>query len=665
MDKDGNVKTWASGDITNDAEGDIKNTATNITNEASEKMTNKATDIVNEASNSITSNVGNTSIQQRVNDIVMGYGDKSTIQINEESVDTTSKVINNKASEVINNEAININNTASGVITSTANEIKNKADKLISNQVGNNTYVNIEDEKITESIHTDKHGNTSQSTLTQTKRDIIDGAKASSTQQTADSIDDAVTDGTNTSVQNQKADQITSQIQDKSGNVNNSVSTATGNTSAVKDGAGNANVVATNATSTTNAITDGTNTNSVVSTANGTVFHNTGANTPITENEKTGTATTTTIKGNTISTGKATMDFAEVLKDLGVRGDAVIDGKTTTGSLEVKGESQLNGNTTIGTAEKNADLKVNGNSTVTGNQTIGGTLDVAKKATFQDSVDIAKDLNVGGTATASAFKVSGTGISLDNQGLNMDNHKITNVADGEIASGSKDAVNGGQLYKVREDLNDRVDRVGANAAAMANLHPLEYDGSKWSIAGAIGNYGSETAAAIGAFFRPNEDVSFNVSTTLGTGENMVGGGVSVRLGKGGTKRVTREENEALKAQVQSLTARMDALLSVLNPNMSQDFPDVPENHWAYEAVSRLAGNGIVEGYPDGEFHGERTMTRYEMAEIIYNALSQGAQAEKDLVDEFKPELQAMAASQKAAASDAAPAAPVAEAPAAE
>lgn len=140
----------------------------------------------------------------------------------------------------------------------------------------------------------------------------------------------------------------------------------------------------------------------------------------------------------------------------------------------------------------------------------------------------------------------------------------------------------------------------------------------------------------------------NLSTAFGTGENMVGGGVSVRLGQGGNK-LSREENNALKAQVDNLTARMDALLSVLNPNMSKDFPDVPENHWAYEAVSRLAGNDIVQGYPDGEFHGERTMTRYEMAEIIYNALSRGAEAEKELVEEFKPELQAMAASEKATA----------------
>ena len=226
---------------------------------------------------------------------------------------------------------------------------------------------------------------------------------------------------------------------------------------------------------------------------------------------------------------------------------------------------------------------------------------------------------------------------------------ISNVADGSISEGSKDAVNGGQLYQVKNDLEGKVNKVGANAAAMANLHPMEFDpDSKWNIAAAMGNYGSETATAMGLFYRPNEDVMVNLSTAFGTGENMVGGGVSVRLGQGGNK-ATRKENSELKAKVDDLTARMDALLSVLNLNMSKDFPDVPENHWAYEAVSRLAGNDIIQGYPDGEFHGDRTMTRYEMAEIIYNALSRGASAEKKLVEEFKPELQALAASNKATA----------------
>ncbi|MEE0029442.1 MAG: YadA-like family protein, partial [Dialister sp.] len=357
----------------------------------------------------------------------------------------------------------------------------------------------------------------------------------------------------------------------------------------------------------------------------------------------------TTIKGNTITTGKVTMDYAEVMKDLGVHGNAKVDQ-----NLEVGGTSTLKGDVTM---ESNAtvkkDLKVEGTTTtktlkVTENAEIDGTLKVAKKATFEDSVSIAKDLSVGGDVTAKSYKV-GDKTYIDANGINANDQKITNVADGSISEGSKDAVNGGQLYGVKRDLEHQVDKVGANAAAMANLRPMEFDpSSKWNIAAAIGNYGSETAAALGAFYRPNDDVMVNLSTAFGTGENMVGGGVSVRLGKGGNK-LSREENNALKDQVNDLTARMDALLSVLNPNMSKDFPDVPENHWAYEAVSRLAGNDIVQGYPDGEFHGERTMTRYEMAEIIYNALSRGAEAEKELVEEFKPELQAMAASEKATA----------------
>ena len=374
---------------------------------------------------------------------------------------------------------------------------------------------------------------------------------------------------------------------------------------------------------------------------NGTTFTNAGSTAASSFTTVDGTPTGrarewTNIKGNEISAGKVEanyvkMDYADVMHDLGVHGSATVDNDLT-----------VKGITTTKTLK------------VTENATVGGTLDVTKKATFHDDVDITKNLSVGGNATitgdvtANSYKVGDkTYISAD--GINANNQKITNVADGSISEGSKDAVNGGQLYGVKRDLEHQVDKVGANAAAMANLRPMEFDpSSKWNIAAAIGNYGSETAAAIGAFYRPNDNVMVNLSTAFGTGENMVGGGVSVRLGKGGNK-LSREETNALKAQVADLSARMDALLSVLNPNMSKDFPDVPENHWAYEAVSRLAGNDIVQGYPDGEFHGERTMTRYEMAEIIYNALSRGAEAERKLVEEFKPELQAMAASEKSTA----------------
>ena len=561
-----------------------------------------------------------STFKQRVDAIMMESKDVSIKA--EETLTNEAKVITNKASEVINNEAININNTAKGIITSKASEIKNQADKLISNKVGENTWENMENGKITTSIKDGAKQNLTQSDAAGTTQSTVDGGKSTVTIQNADGLTDAVTDGRNTSVQNQTASQIAA---------------------AVKDGAGNENASVANATTSANTITNGTKANTVISTADGTSFINSEAAAPVTGASGAGTAVNTTIKGNTINTGKVTMDYAEVMKDLGVHGNAKVDQ-----NLEVGGTSTLKGDVTMeSNAKVKKDLTVEGTTTtktlnVTQNATVGGTLEVTGKATFQNDVDIT------GNVTASSYKV-GSNTYIDANGINANNQKITNVADGSISVGSKDAVNGGQLYGVKRDLEHQVDKVGANAAAMANLRPMEFDpSSKWNIAAAIGNYGSETAAAIGAFYRPNDNVMVNLSTAFGTGENMVGGGVSVRLGKGGNK-LSREETNALKAQVADLTARMDALLSVLNPNMSKDFPDVPENHWAYEAVSRLAGNDIVQGYPDGEFHGERTMTRYEMAEIIYNALSRGAEAERKLVEEFKPELQAMAASEKSTA----------------
>ena len=492
---------------------------------------------------------------------------------------------------------------------------------------------------------------TAEEKLTNEAKDIVTNASNSITEKVGDTN---VTEKTTTSSKSeiQNADTITS-VQQTEKMVQSYVGK--------KDGSAT-NVTTNFANASANQVTENGQTSTVLNNKDGLLIRNTANGSSFTTADGTNTGTAsewTNVKGNEISTGKieanyAKMDYADVMKDLGVRGNATINGKTTTGSLEVTGTSTLKGDVTM---ESNAivkkDLTVEGTTTtktlsVTENATVGGTLDVTGKATFKDFVSIAKDLSVGGDVTAKSYKV-GDKTYISAAGINANDQKITNVADGSISEGSKDAVNGGQLYGMKTDLEHKVDKVGANAAAMANLHPMEFDpDSKWNIAAAMGNYGSETATAIGAFYRPNEDVMVNFSTAFGTGENMVGGGVSVRLGKGSNK-LSRQESNALKAQVNDLTARMDALLSVLNPNMSKDFPDVPENHWAYEAVSRLAGNDIVQGYPDGEFHGERTMTRYEMAEIIYNALSRGAEAEKELVEEFKPELQAMAASEKATA----------------
>lgn len=438
------------------------------------------------------------------------------------------------------------------------------------------------------------------------------------------------------------------------------------------------------------SITNTVGKTTVTTTDSGTTFENTDHNTAI----KDETITKTTIAGNTLTTGQATMDYADVMKDLGVHGNATVDGDTSVGgNLSVTGTSTLTGDVTMksnATVEKDLTVKgttttdklvVNNGATVTGGTTtdtlnVTGESTFGGKATFKDIVTMEKDLSVGGNATvagsmtASSYKV-GNNTYIDSTGINVNNQKVVNVAPGRIAADSTDAVNGSQLYQTNEcvasvenrvdtvenrvsNLDSRVDKVGANAAALANLHPLEFDAdSKWNIAAAVGGYKGETATAIGAFYRPNENVMVNVSSSLGTGENMYGGGISLRIGQGGNKARRNatngltEREKAQQKQIDYLTSRLDALFSVINPNMSKNFPDVPENHWAYEAVSKLAGNGVIQGYEDGKYHGERTMTRYEMAEIIYNALSKGAKAEKKLVEEFKPELQAMAAQKKA------------------
>ena len=337
--------------------------------------------------------------------------------------------------------------------------------------------------------------------------------------------------------------------------------------------------------------------------------------------DKVGTTTVTTTDGKTKLTNDAgdhrtEMDYADVLKDLGVGGNAAV-----TGTLDVTGKTTLNETEVKGTA------------------------------TFRENVTMDKDLSVGGNATvagdvtAKSYKV-GDKTYIDENGINANNQKITNVAPGELSANSTDAVNGAQLYQTNQRfdrLETRVDKVGANAAAMANLHPLDFDeDSKLSVAASLGNYRSETAGAVGLFYRPVDNVMFNVSTSFGNGENLVGGGVTFKLDRK-PARVSKQDRADLVRHIEMLETRLDAFYSVFNPDMSKEFPDVAANHWAYEAVTKLAGNGIIQGFEDGKYHGDRTMTRYEMAEIIYNALMEGKKADAELVEEFKPELQAMAA----------------------
>ena len=256
--------------------------------------------------------------------------------------------------------------------------------------------------------------------------------------------------------------------------------------------------------------------------------------------------------------------------------------------------------------------------------------------------------------------------------------QIHNVAAGRLSATSTDAVNGSQLYSVANelqrqidntvpgqinnnitnltnrvgDVEQRVNKVGAGSAALAALHPLDFNpDDKWTVAAGYGHYHNANSAALGAFYRPNEDTMFSIGSTVGNGNPQLNAGVSIRLGKRAPESRSRvamgREIAELNARLQDIENKYNNLLQVLNPHAidpskTAEFPDVPRNHWAYQYISQLAGNGILVGYPDGTFKGDATMTRYEFATMLYRALQNGAPIDDNMrraMNEFQPELQ--------------------------
>ena len=306
----------------------------------------------------------------------------------------------------------------------------------------------------------------------------------------------------------------------------------------------------------------------------------------------------------------------------------------------------------------NEQVNVVGGITDENKLTTEDNLGVVSDGNNNLKVRMAKDLKGLNSVTTNTLTVGD--VKIDNSGINAGNKKISNVAAGDISANSTDAVNGGQLWKTNQTINniggavnelgDRMDRVGAGAAALAALHPLDFDpDDKWDVAAGYGNYKDAHAIAVGAFYRPNEDTMFSVGGSFGGGENMVNAGVSVKLGQGNhvsTSRVAlAKEVEDLKAIVKAQSAEIKAMRGAMQSGTSVmkdvNFPDVPKDHWAYSYVKSLADRGLLEGYPDGEFKGERTMTRYEFAAIIYRALQNGAPIDSDMakaIGEFDPEI---------------------------
>ncbi|MDY4919543.1 MAG: YadA-like family protein, partial [Phascolarctobacterium sp.] len=267
--------------------------------------------------------------------------------------------------------------------------------------------------------------------------------------------------------------------------------------------------------------------------------------------------------------------------------------------------------------------------------------------------------------------VDGDGISIKTEegketyitkdGINANDKKITNVADGDVSKDSTDAVNGSQLHATNEYISNvanqvadnssrinklgrRVDKVGAGSAALAALHPLDFDpDDKLTFSAGVGNYHGQNAAAIGAFYRPTEKIMVSVGGTVGNDENMVNAGISFALDRtnnvSNSRTAMAREIVDLRAQVANLTALVNKLISdKTGADPAAMFPDVPANHWAYEYINGLAMQGIIEGYPDGTFQGDATMTRYEFATMLFKAMEKGAVLSDRLREEFKNEL---------------------------
>ena len=305
-------------------------------------------------------------------------------------------------------------------------------------------------------------------------------------------------------------------------------------------------------------------------------------------------------------------------------------------------------------------------------------INLAKDIKGVDSVTVNKTINVGGSTTITGdtitskvingdtFKAGDTtinnngltiknGPSVTNNGIDAGKKKITNVAPGTDGT---DAVNVDQLNAaINQSGGDAINRLGnqvnrmdshmrkgiAGAAALAALHPLEFDpDDKLTFAAGLGNYRGENAAAIGAFYRADEKVMFSVGGTVGNGENLVNAGISFSLDRvphvTNTKAAMAREILDLRREVLELKASMASGNWMLDPTLTRLFPDTEENHWAYEYVKTLAGNHIIEGYPDGEFKGDQMITRYEMAAILYRAMMNGAKLPDKALNEFADEL---------------------------
>lgn len=447
----------------------------------------------------------------------------------------TAKGITNSAAESIVNEigdgskvksemtAKGITNTAKdGTITNDAKDLVNTASNSITDKVGENVERTMGTKKIEESVK--------------------DGTKSNTFTKTYDKDINVVTDGTNTSRESQLADRVNTSLKEVDGDKTtkslNNVKTVSEDTTKITD-------TTSGAFSSSSQKADSI-TSTVKDTEKGTISER--SQTVSQVQDKVGTTTVTTTDGltkliNKEGTHKTVMDYANVTKDLNVNGDATVDQKLT-----VKGDSDLQGNATVGknlevkgTSTLTGDVTMESNATVTKDLTVKGASEFVGRADFRYDVYVDNNLTVAKETRTDTLYVDHDGYVGGNLNVagNIETH------DAVLSADSRQVVTGRQLYQTNERvdrLDNRIKKVGANAAALAALRPGDFNpDDKFSIAAGFGSYRNANAAALGLFYRPNENVLLSLGTSFGDGENMVNAGVSVKFGRGKSMAERRKE----------------------------------------------------------------------------------------------------------------------------
>lgn len=360
----------------------------------------------------------------------------------------------------------------------------------------------------------------------------------------------------------------------------------------------------------------------------------------------------TKVDGTFETTGKAVFDG-----DTETKGSAAI-GKnlTVSGTTDLKGDLLAEGNAIMnqdmsvkGSASIGHDFSVGGNTTLSGDTRIEKSLTVSGPATFSNDVHMDKNLSVDGNISTSGVITASDAI-IGGKSINSTLENLGSAMDSKIDS-------------VSHRLNQNINKAAAGAAALAALHPQDFDpDDKWDFAAGMGHYHDANSAALGVYYHPNEDTLVSLGSTMGNGDPMMNLGVSVKLGHGSGKTLSRAEmskmlktdREAMKVmvknmiemkkEIEALKANKVDSLKVSEISDKKTFPDVPTGHWANQAVTTLHDNHVVQGYPDGNFKGDRTMTRYEYAEMLYNALKRGLPVPQKQIDEYESELKKIAES---------------------